>query len=160
MSKIHKFKAILAEFYRGQTFVSDEYESGDNIDFEGATFSGVNLDGNTMSAADKQAMTTHPVALSELADADYIDLPFSVPEGKSVSVWKWGALTDAQTTPDGLLVGLYDYSTGTYVESQSTPHATGAPLVSSDGAGDYALRLENATGAAHNAGAEFSATIE
>jgi hypothetical protein len=112
------------------------------------------------TTSDKQAMTTHPVALTELADGDYVDLPVRVPTGKTIEVWKWGARTDAQTTPAGLTVGLYDYDAAAYVASANTGHATGNPLASHDGAGDLALRLENTTGGTVNAGADFSATIE
>jgi hypothetical protein len=119
-----------------------------------------NTDTKGMTTDDKQAMTTHPVPISEIPDADYVDVPVRVPQGKTLNVWKWGARTDSQTTPAGLTVGLYDYDAAAYVTSTNTAYKTGTPLASADGAGDLALRLENATGGKLNAGADFSVTIE
>lgn len=113
-----------------------------------------------MTTADKQAMSTHPVPMTELASGDYVDFPVHVPSGKTLKVWKWGARTDGQTTPNGLKVGLYDFAGATYVASAETAHTTGAPLASFDGPGDLALRLENSTGGTLNAGADFSVTVE
>jgi len=115
---------------------------------------------DSVSVKAKQARSTHPIPISELADGDYVDYPLRVPTDKTVKVWKWGARTAAQSTPDGLTVGLYDYGAGNYVASSNTAHATGDPLASGSGAGDFALRLENTTGTTHNAGADFSATIQ
>lgn len=113
-----------------------------------------------VSASDKQATTTHPIPMSELADTDWVDYPIRVPSGKTVNVWKWGGRTDTQSTPSGLVVGLYNYDTESYVGSANTAYATGSPLVSHDGAADLALRLENSSGGTVNAGADFSVTIE
>jgi hypothetical protein len=110
--------------------------------------------------SDKQALSTHPVAMSELANGDYVDIPMRVPNGKTVYVWKWGCRTDNLTTPNGLTVGLYDNDAAAYILNENTPYNTGAPLASHDGAGDLSLRLENATGGTISAGADFSATIE
>lgn len=112
------------------------------------------------TTADKQAMTTHPVPMTELAAGDFVDFPVHVPSGKTLKVWKWGARTDDQTTPAGLTVGLYNFAGATYLASTETAHETGAPLASFDGAGDVAVRVENTTGGKVNAGADFSVTVE
>ncbi len=113
-----------------------------------------------VTTADKQAMTTHPIPVTEIADGDYVDFPMRVPEGKTAKVWKWGARTDAQTTPNGLTVGLWDFDSASYISSESVAYATGSPRASHEGAGDLALRVENQTGGTLNVGADFSATIE
>jgi len=110
--------------------------------------------------SDKQAMTTHPIPVTEIADGDYVDYPIRVPSGKTAKVWKWGARTDAQTTPNGLTVGLWDYDSASYISSESVAYATGSPRASHEGAGDLALRVENQTGGTLNVGGDFSVTIE
>jgi len=113
-----------------------------------------------MTTADKQNLTTHPIGMSELASGDWIDLPIRVPNGRTAKVWKWGTRTESQTTPSGLIVGLYDYDANAYINSASTAYSVSNPLASHAGAGDLAVRLENKTSGSLNAGADFSVTIE
>lgn len=154
---------VAAEDSGGSTIQSpiQKLRSGSHLSWSENEDGSLTLDAEGgASVEDKQAWSTHPVALSELADSDFVDYPIRAPDGKTINVWKWGARTFENTTPNGLLVGLYDYDAGGYVASASTAHATGDPLASADGPGDYALRLENTTGGTVDAGADFSATLE
>lgn len=113
---------------------------------------------------DPATLPTTGIGMTQLADTDYVDLPVYVPDGLTLSVYLWGARTDAQTTPSGLVVSLYDYGAGETVASSNTELLTAADveddaLTTLEGPTDASLRITNSTGGELNAGGIFGFQI-
>lgn len=127
----------------------------------GGGFNADQVDGKDELDLKQQQPNAH-LPTTELADTDYAAIPIHIPANQTLDVFVWGARTDAQGTPVGLTVELYDETGAVSVLSQNTAHNTGNPIASLSAgstSSDATLRLNNGTGGTVNAGAKFAYTV-